>query len=275
MNPNYKNDLTSDGEWVYYLTSLLDGQQLFYGARIKKWGIKTVPKVKNMFRMFYGFIFIGDEFECDFPSCKNLHDTFAYTSYRVFRVSFGAHNDLFQTWQGSNAVEEIYGDFSKITVAMNTFYKCSKLRVLDSDWSSLSVGSGMFSKCELPKDIVLRVLNSIPLYTSGSHLLTIGINVDHRADEEVLAAIANAEAKGWRLTVQWNGTPTSGISTLDLEEIYAKVTESEYGDYTDENGSKCMLDWGHYVTDPTDYKIFSSIYEAEQYFKLTKVEEQV
>lgn len=275
VNPDYKNDLTSDGEWVYNLTNLVEGQQLFNGAKIKKWSIKIVPKVKNMFRMFYGGALIGDEFECDFPSCTNTHDLFAYTRCRVFRVSFGAYNTLAQTWYGSNAVEEIYGDFSKITKASNTFYKCLNLQILDSDWSSLSSGVGTFNECELPKSIALRVLNSIPPYASGSHPLTIGIHVDHQADEEVLAAIADAEAKGWTLTVQWNGTPTSGISTLNLEEIYAKVIESEYGDYTDENGNKCMLDWGHYVTDPTDYKIFFSIYEAEQYFKLTKIAEQV
>lgn len=138
----------------------------------------------------------------------------------------------------------------------------------------LKSGAGLLSAARLNLESALRVLNSLPAYTSGSHPFGIGIHIDHQNDEEVIAAITNAEAKGWTVTVQWNGTPTSGISTLDLEEIYAKVIEAERGEYTDENGNHCMLDWGHYVTDTTDYKLFFSIYEAEQYFKLTKVEEQ-
>lgn len=158
---------------------------------------------------------------------------------------------------------------------LEAFSGSLQLREFEGDLISAAKMHKTFANCILNKESTLRILNSIPAYTSGNHPLGIGIHVDHKTDEEVLAAIANAEAKGWTLTVQWNGTPTSGISTLNLEEIYAKVTESEYGDYTDENGNKCMLDWGHYVTDTTDYKIFFSIYEAEQYFKLTKVEEQV
>ena len=112
----------------------------------------------------------------------------------------------------------------------------------------------------LNKTSALRVFNTIPPYTSGTHNLTIGIHVDHQADEEVLAAIEAAEAKGWKLTVQWNGTAgTSTSSTYGLRGplVYARVIEDEYGRH---------LEWGHYVSDPTGYEEFRSVDSALAYF---------
>lgn len=261
VNANYKKDLTPDGEWIYPLTNLEEGSQLFNGAKIKKWGIKTVPKVKNMFRMFYGEGLTGDEFECDFPSCSNTYDLFAFTRCRVFRVSFGQYVALAQTWYGSGLVEEIYGDFSKITNATLAFYKCLKLRVLEADWSSLSKGDKMFDLCELPKSIVLRVLNTIPAYTSGAHTLTIGVHVDHQTDDEVVAAIAEAEAKGWTVVVQWNGTATAAAASTFArrQPVFARLGEPQ------EDGTP-SLDWGHYVTnaEKNGYTEFATLEAARE-----------
>ena len=109
------------------------------------------------------------------------------------------------------------------------------IEILDCDFPSLSNGEGFAVRSgsdnpsyggRLNKPSTLRLLRSIPSYTSGTHLLSIGIHVDHQTDEEVLAAIANAESKGWTLTVQWNGTPTSTASTMAMGSlIYAKVGE--------------------------------------------------
>ena len=110
------------------------------------------------------------------------------------------------------------------------------------------------------------MLNGIPAWSDDKeHLLTIGIHVDHQIDEEVLGAIANAEAKGWTLTVQWNGTPTSTASTMAMGSlIYAKIGEHELPDGTTER----VLDWGHYVTDETGYETFRSLESAYEYFEL-------
>lgn len=128
----------------------------------------------------------------------------------------------------------------------------------------------MFSNTQLDKKSALNVLTSIPAYTSGTHNLTIGIHVDHKTDEEVLAAIANAEAKGWTLFVQWNGTPTSTASTMAMGQlIYAKVGEMERPDGTTEQ----YLDWGHYVTNPEGYETFRSLASAYRYFGIPMPEE--
>lgn len=179
----------------------------------------------------------------------------------------------------SSILESVKLTNYKPTYMHNWFEHCKKLSHVDIDYSGMNAHnsrfSAIFNGCILNKWSVLKFDETLPVphANNSNKNITLGIHVDHQNDEEVLAAISNAEAKGWTLAVQWNGTPTSGISTMDLEEIYAKVTESEYGDYTDENGDRCSLDWGHYVTDSSEYKLFFSLVEAEQYFKLKKVNE--
>ena len=125
----------------------------------------------------------------------------------------------------------------------------------------------MFRDCILDKPSVVCILDSIPAYTYGTHKLTIGIHVDHKTDEEVLAAIASAEAKGWTLSVIWNGTPAAQAATtygLRKPPIYARVEERELPEGTTER----VLDWGHYVTDPTGYEEFRTVEAAREYYGL-------
>jgi hypothetical protein len=136
-----------------------------------------------------------------------------------------------------------------------------------------SLSSGVFissnpnpTMVQFNKDSALRILNSIPAWSDGkSHTLSIGIHIDHQNDEEVLEAIANAESKGWTMTVQWNGKPTAQASTFNMGQlIYAKVGEMENPDGTTEQ----YLEWGHYVTNPEEYETFRSLESAYEYFNL-------
>lgn len=301
VNPDYKNDVTSDGEWVYPLPELVEGRLLFEEAiNLKKINI-TLPKVTSLYRTF---IYSGlEELTLTAPKANGPNQWInSLTSGGLRKMSValptctGTH-----TLCGFVKAEEVYLDIPEV-LGLSYAFTFSKVKRIKSPHKILKIvsqdqsinetnkdleefpwelpylrrGDRMLNVCSLNKDSALRILNSIPVWTDGSpiHLLGIGIHIDLQTDTDVLAAIANAEARGWTFTLRWNGTPTSGIATLDLEEIYAKVTEHEMGDYTDENGTRCYLDWGHYVTDATGYKLFFSIYEAEQYFKLTKVEEQ-
>lgn len=139
--------------------------------------------------------------------------------------------------------------------------------VFNSELPSLESGNGMFNNAKLDKASALRVLNSIPAYSSGDHQLTIGIHIDHQSDDEVLEAIANAESKGWTMTVQWNGTPTAQTAVtygLRRPTIYARASELE-------NGER-VLDWGHYVTDEAGYETFRSVEAAEEFFNIKPTE---
>ena len=144
------------------------------------------------------------------------------------------------------------------------------LQELDMELHCLSTpgnNTGIFSS-QLNKESTVRLLNSFPTYDDGeTRNFTLGIHVDHQYDEEVLAAIANAEAKGWTLTVRWNGTLTSSASTFAMRTlIYANVGEMQLPDGTTEK----FLDWGHYVTNPEDYQEFSSLEDAREYFGISE-----
>jgi hypothetical protein len=132
---------------------------------------------------------------------------------------------------------------------------------------------GAFSGCRLNKKSAVNILTAMCAVSGfsndwGGNVATFGIHVDHQNDTEVLDAIANAEAKGWSMEVQWNGTPTAQTtSTFGLRKpsIYAKLSEIEHPDGSKEQN----LDWGHYVSNPEDYEEFSSLEEAYEHFGLS------
>jgi len=224
VNPNYLNDVTSDGEWVYPL-----------------------HKIKNAHSLF-------------------LNNNSIVTLYLYMNECTNAQS-MIEEWWGNKNLKRVYGYCPKLTNALGMFQYRAGLFDVDLKVSALESASWMFSQCILNKESVIRFVDSIPSYTSGNHPLTIGIHIDHKNDEEVLAAITNAEAKGWTLTVQWNGTPTSATSTFNMGMlIYAKVGELEHPDGTTEQ----YLDWGHYVTnwEERGYEQFRSLESAYEYFGL-------
>ena len=222
VNPDYKNDLTSDAEWVYPLY-----------------------KIKNADLLF-------------------RNNNTIVTLYLYMNECTSALN-MIEEWWGNKNLKKVYGCCPKLTQASGMFQYRAGLFYVDLKVPALATANQMFNSCILNKESVIRFVDSIPSYTSGSHPLTIGIHIDHQTDEEVLAAISNAESKGWTLTVQWNGTPTSTASTMAMGSlIYAKVGEQELPDGTTER----VLDWGHYVTDETGYETFRSLESAYKYFNL-------
>ena len=161
----------------------------------------------------------------------------------------------------------------KVENAEEAFTNCYGIPDSDfpTDWQYLKYGNKMFTDCQLGRDVTVAILNSLQAATAetGTNIwcITMGIHIDHQTDDEVLEAIANAESKGWILTVQWNGTPTAQASVtygLRTPPIYARVSEHELPDGTTER----VLDWGHYVTDPSGYEEFRSVEAAREHFGL-------
>ena len=166
--------------------------------------------------------------------------------------------------------------------AYGMFQACNQLRVCSVNFPSLVQGERMLDGTILDAASACAVLDGLQVagepdwsgYVGNTSqkvpwILTIGIHVDHQNDETVLAAIANAESKGWTLTVQWNGTPTAQASTMAFgQRIYAKVTEAVRPDGTVER----IMDWGHYMTKPDGYEQFRSLESAYRYFGLPEAD---
>ena len=180
-------------------------------------------------------------------------------------------------------IQRFAATLPKLEKGDNMFLAQAGLVRFESDLPALQSGTLMFSLGRLDKESALRVLTTIPTYTSGSHPLTIGIHVDHKTDEEVLAAIDAATAKGWTVTTQWNGTATS--STFDLRPtptppVYAKCVQSEYSWYIDATNTRYSVEWGHVITSPDGkspeelgYQQFNSLEEALNQWGLTEYNE--
>lgn len=200
VNSDYGNDVTTDGEWVYPLPNLVTASDypnsttnpycLFRtSTKLKKWSV-DLPKATTTFYMFRGSTL--EEFNGALP---------------VVRSRYDGENKMFGTigYTGQGLKVFKSSDFG-IANGNKWFDYIQSFHAFEADLPKLTRGSLMFPSARLNKKSALRIFNSIPAYTSGDHPLTIGIHVDHQNDEEVLTAIADAEAKGWDFNraVEWN-----------------------------------------------------------------------
>lgn len=306
VNPDYKTDLTENGAWEYPLTKLANVTAeywLFRDSPILSIDIEfpAMTYCGNVFRnatkletarislpairggMFRGLFENCTALKSFYVSAPNAEQCMALM-VRVKMEELTPENlyapkaTRFDHFAANSALKRVSFDFSNATILQYAFQNCSNLEEFASDLPKLSDGAIAFDSCKLNKESALRILNSIPTWTRGTHKLTIGIHVDYQNDEEVLAAIALADiaqtpvadgGKGWTLTVQWKGTPTAQpVSTFGLRKppIYAKLGTAQRPDGTTEN----FLDWGHYVSNAEEngYQEFSSLAEAYEHFNL-------
>lgn len=128
------------------------------------------------------------------------------------------------------------------------------------------------TNAKLNKESVLRIINSLPPFSTGTHVLQLGIHIDHQNDTDVLAAIDNAAANGWTVEKLWNGTATAATYSLrpsPSPPVYAKVHT-----YEDASGNTRQApSWCHGVTSPDGrepeelgYMLFESVEAAREYF---------
>lgn len=104
------------------------------------------------------------------------------------------------------------------------FYNCSKLTSFNSTLPALAYGQDMFYGCILDEASVLRILNSIPTYTSGTYKLHLGKRTNYQTSDKVAAKLRTSTGgtvstpipaatnyrcvdddgndKGWTITVQ-------------------------------------------------------------------------
>ena len=275
VNPNYMTDLTSDGEWVYALPNMVvvgtplpaggapDG--LFrYSSMVTFSG--SVPNLESA-AAFLRDALNFKNFNAKLPKIKHLMHSFNRTSIEEFDVDISSVLTFHGVFMGSK-LKRFKSELPNVT-DMSVAFQGAPLEVFEcsSDLQNAVNIKWTFDGCLLNKNSALSVLSK----KWKEKDIIIGIHIDHQTDDEVLAAIANAEAKGWTLTVQWNGTPTSTASTMAMGSlIYAKIGEHELPDGTTER----VLDWGHYVTNPEGYEIFRSLESAYKYFGLEMPEKE-
>lgn len=297
VNPDYNNDLTESGVWSFNLDSLkttysnvngIEYRVLEQSSNVRKLFVTDAPyalisteKLKNLEEAEIVVPPRVKSINYLLPSCPNLKKAricapeittanwvllYAYNLEELeFVGGLNKATDVSYMLFGRDRLMKLEAWTTPLPSAQSINFAFMGLRRFEVELPSAVSLNGSFDRCQFDKGSALRILNSIPAYTEGTHACLIGIHVDHKTDDEVLAAIANAEAKGWTLTVQWNGTATSTASVMRFGQlIYAKVNEIEQPDGTTER----MLNWGHYVTDDTGYETFRSLESAYEYFGL-------
>ena len=302
VNPNYRNDLTSDGKWIYPLPNMVSVTQnpdpwFFSGSPVTELDIElpklteayyvfrnasklkkarvSLPVLTNNQRSFFEDCPL-EELYVHAPNLTNLEAFIIGAKFTEITEDMIVHGDITNlAFFGRKMpnLRRVALSLPKVTYMTHSFTNCGLLTSFECDLPSLSNADSSFDRSILNKESTLRILNTIPSYSSGTHNLGLGIHIDHKTDEEVLTAIDNAEVKGWTLTVQWNGTATAAAaSTYGLRKppIYAKAATIERPDGTTEQ----TLDWGHYVTnwEENGYTEFASLEEAYAHFNLTMPE---
>ena len=278
INPDYRNDVDADGVWAWKLPNMVNFV-MPYGGDYFTAGVAKAKKIKHLklnlpkatgdmwsgVRSIKGVI---ETIELAAPLVTGFNGTFYDALAKKFVLNVPKVTSVNALLGWCPNARELHGNFDGLQTATGWFPTYSvypPFTTVTCGFPSLLSGSGMFTGVQLNKDSALLVLGSIPAWTDGaSHPLTIGIHVDHQTDEDVINAIAEAEAKGWTLTVQWNGTATAAAATTwgRRKPVYAKLGAPM------EDGTP-NLDWGHYVTDPDGYTEFASLEEAKEHFNIT------
>lgn len=238
VNPDYRNDLTSDGEWVYPMPNLTTITEFplpwfFQGSPMTEIDIElpkltfsrymcrsagnlkkarvSIPNLTSNQRSFFEGCPL-EELYVYAPRLTNLEAFITWARFSEITEDMIVHGNITNLRFFGNNCPNLWRvalNLDYVTIIDSSFKDSPKFSSFECDLPSLTSGSNAFQNAILNKESVLRITNTIPSYSSGTHRLGLGIHIDHQNDPEVLAAIANAEAKGWTLTVRWNpGGPT-------------------------------------------------------------------
>lgn len=274
VNANYKDDLTSDGAWVYKLTKLQYADKAFSGASGLKRMVLTLPSIVNGYRFL-------ENCAVDYAAISAPNDAglkasvFIGCKGRELRYRCHKRQNVSYSMSATPNMElgELYAP--EATNADSLCPSSSKLHTFSWFVPKLESAKEAFRDCVLTRESAIDVLNALPTRNDNkSHLIKIGIHADNQYDSDVREAMDSAAEKGWTVEEVWNGTAT--VATYSLRPapplpVYAKVDT-----YTHEDGTeKQMLNWCHGVTSPDGrepeelgYVLFESVGAAREYYGL-------
>lgn len=187
VNPNYKNDLTSDGGWIYPMPKFNSEQtNLFMNSNV-------------VYMDFVGNYVNGS--------------TFLTSSYKLKKLKFKANTVSWFSYftAGCDKLEEVEIDCPVCRYAgYQWFYGCRSLREIRFVQKMQVWGTGRdfsFSGAILSKASVLNLFEQVSFAIPNT--ITLGIHIDYENDPEIMAAIEAGRAEGLTINVKWNGTRTT------------------------------------------------------------------
>ena len=223
------------------LSSLIDGRYMFHNCYDFTSFSADLPSLTNAEAMFYGCYKL-DSFSSDLPSLTNCNNMFAY---------------------------------------------CNSLTSFKSSLPSLTNGYNMFDDCKLDTASVKNIIDTINTYSAK---LTLGMGCNNTTEDKDLFAqeigyadmtslLAALQAKGWTVTAQYNGRPTTTYGLRRTVEetlpVFVQLEEAEdHANYTSlDDSKKFRLTWFHETTGSTDgYTEFNSLEEAIEILNIKPIE---
>ena len=208
--------------------------------------------------------FIGDGYLWDSFSPKT-HKFAPYNIYIHLPSLETLTKPLANDGAGEIYTKTIHAYVPNLKTVTGRFFSNQHLEVLDCELHKLEDAPQFSIFQKINKESAIKMLDSLPAYTGGTHRFRLGISKGVVGDEDVISAASRAEEKGWSLTIEYR-TPSGDYEPLTYglrgDTIYAKIGEIKLP-----NGEiQQFLDWGHYVTNPEVYQEFSSLEEAREYF---------
>lgn len=225
VNPNYKIDLTIH-DWNYKLDNLTNADSLMLDStKLIRWNVDlplctsniymfknctnlveyngSIPNVTNAQQMFYNTNI--DRTEYDFPNVTQGNFLFSCINrITTSSVNFPKLTNGFEMFGKCYRMTTFNGKFPAMTNGENVFRYNYNFSNFEADLPVLSNGNNIFADCILNKDSVIRIINSIPQYSSGTHTLTLGIHKELENDADVAYYIQLAKNKGWNPVVKYN-----------------------------------------------------------------------
>ena len=296
VDANYLENDIVDGKWTELLSDLTEGVNMFRENE------NITSFTSDLSSLTSGRLM--------FSKCSNL------ATFTSDLSSLTNGDGMFDSC--SNITSFKYSDLSSLTTSGSMFIRCDKLSTFNSDLSSLTNGHGMFCFCskltsftsslsslthgqymfdsnKLDAPSVKNIIDTINTVESAPLGIAMGCD-SNPTDKDIFAQevgysdmttlLAALQNKGWTVSVQYNGRPSSNYSLrqpeslpvfVKLVEVVLPIDEEEISpiyEYTSQDGSKFYnLDWFHETTGSTDtYTQFSSLNEAISHFNIKPIE---
>ena len=219
-----------------------------------------------------------EEFSFSLPNLTNGSNMFgSNTSIKCFKTKTDNLTNGYSMFSGASALETFDGDLTSLTNGELMFSSSNiskfqaKMKPDNSEYSPLSVGTQMFSNCQLDEDSIKCILPYLQPYEDGSeHILDLGIDIsavpyfnEITGNEQSLPVdtIVEVPYRGWNIKVMVKNLPADYRAVAYLEGTGTQWISTAVK-LSNESEVKCEH-WQYY---PTKIKDYCYLYHADNFF---------